>query len=84
MIALRNWSVLYRPQSYSHDGPDLRAKVEDPAPASLRTRSWPAATTRGSPTRPSVPGCARWAVQTARAFVDEFVDAVGCSGVTGT
>jgi hypothetical protein len=29
VIALRNWSVHYRPQSYSHDEPDLRAKVED-------------------------------------------------------
>ncbi len=29
LIALRNWSVHYRPQSYSHDEPDLRAKVED-------------------------------------------------------
>jgi hypothetical protein len=29
VIALRNWSVHYRPQSYSQDEPDLRAKVEE-------------------------------------------------------
>ena len=29
MIALRNWSVHARPQSYGHDEPGLRAKVED-------------------------------------------------------
>jgi hypothetical protein len=77
LIALRNWSVHYRPQSYSHDEPDLRAKVED-----ARVRITENALTAGAnnpwfPDKALGAGCARWAVQTVRAFVDEFVDAVG-------
>jgi hypothetical protein len=79
VIALRNWSVHYRPQSYSHDEPDLRAKVED-----ARARIAENALMAGSnnpwfPDKALGAGCARWAVQTVRAFVDEFVDAVGCA-----
>ena len=79
MIALRNWSVHYRPQSYSHDEPDLRAKVED-----ARARIAENALMAGSnnpwfPDKALGAGCARWAVLTVRAFVDEFVDAVGCA-----
>jgi hypothetical protein len=79
VIALRNWSVHYRPQSYSHDEPDLRAKVED-----ARARIAENALMAGSnnpwfPDKALGAGCARWVVQTVRAFVDEFVDAVGCA-----
>jgi hypothetical protein len=79
VIALRNWSVHYRPQSYSHDEPDLRANVED-----ARSRIAENALMAGSnnplfPDKALDTGCARWAVQTVRAFVDEFVDEVGCA-----
>jgi hypothetical protein len=78
VIALRNWSVHYRPQSYSHDEPDLRAKIED-----ARSRIVENALMTGSnkpwfPDRALGAGCARSAVQTVRAFVDEFVAAMGC------
>ena len=29
VVELRNWSVHYRPQSYSHDEPDRRTRIED-------------------------------------------------------
>ena len=79
VIALRNWSVHYRPQSYSRDEPDLRAKVED-----ARARIPENALMAGSnnpwfPDKALGAGCVRWAVQTVRAFVDEFVDAIGCA-----
>ena len=73
VIALRNWSVHYRPQSYSDGEPDLRAKIEhararitDNALHGRRRQPWFPDTALGA-------GCAQWAVDSVRAFVDEFV-----------
>jgi hypothetical protein len=70
--------VHYRPQNFSHDEPDRRARIED-----ARSRITENALMAGSNNpwfadRALGAGCARWAVQTMRAFVDEFVSAVAC------
>ena len=68
----------YRPQSYSHGEPDLRAKIEhararitDNALMAGANNPWFPDTALGA-------GCAQWAVDTVREFVDEFVVAMGC------
>jgi hypothetical protein len=79
VIKLRNWSVHYRPQSFSHDEPDRRARIED-----ARARIVPENALMAGTNNPWFPdkalgaGCASWALRTVRAFVDEFVTAVGC------
>ena len=78
VIALRNWSVHYRPQSYNHDEPDARAKVEDARARIAENALMASASNPWFPDKALGAGCARWAVQTVRAFVDEFVAAVGC------
>jgi hypothetical protein len=78
VIALRNWSVHYRPQSYSHDEPDLRAKVEDARVRITENALMAGADNPWSTDKALGAGCARWAVDTVRAFVDEFVAAMGC------
>jgi hypothetical protein len=80
VIALRNWSVHYRHRATATTSPTCAPRSRTPARAKTnpKTRSWQARTTRGFPTRPSAPGCARWAAQTVRAFVDQFVTATGC------
>jgi hypothetical protein len=78
VIALRNWSVHYRPQSYSHDEPDLRAKIEDARSRIVENALMTGSNNPWFPDRALGAGCARWAVQTVRAFVDEFVAAMGC------
>jgi hypothetical protein len=79
VIALRNWSVHYRPQSYNQHEPDLRAKVEDARARITENALMAGANNPWFPDRALGVGCARWAVQTVRAFVDGFVDAVGCA-----
>jgi hypothetical protein len=64
VIALRNWSVHYRPQSYSHDEPDLRAKVEDARARITENALMAGANNPWFPDKALGAGCARWAVQT--------------------
>jgi hypothetical protein len=80
VIALRNWSVHYRPQSYSHEEPDLRAKIEDARPRIDQPENALMAGENNPwfPDKALGAGCARWAAQAVRAFVDEFVTAMGC------
>jgi hypothetical protein len=77
VIALRNWSVHYRPQSFSADDPDLR--IEDARARIVPENALMAGTTNlWFPDKALGAGCASWAVRTVREFVDEFVAAVGC------
>jgi len=64
VIALRNLSVQYRPQSYSHDEPDLRAKVEDARARITENALMAGANNPWFPDKALGAGCARWAVQT--------------------
>lgn len=72
LIALRNWQVHYYPSNVSEDSPHaLQAKLE--------RRFQPNALMTGSgnawfPDKALGAGCAEWAVATARAFADDFVD----------
>jgi hypothetical protein len=79
VIALRNWSVHYRPQSYGHDEPDLRARVEDARSRIAENVLMAGSNNPWFPDKALGAGCAGWAVQTVRAFVDEFVDAICCA-----
>jgi hypothetical protein len=70
--------VHYRPQSYSDDERDLRANVEDARARIVENALMAGSNNPWFPDKALGAGCARWAVQTVRAFVDEFVTAMGC------
>lgn len=76
VISLRNWSVHYRPLTFSHDEPDLR--LEDARARIAENGLMLGAGNPWFPERALGAGCARWAVQTMRVYVDEFVEVVGC------
>ena len=76
LIDLRNWSVHYRPRTMSADNPYTRFD---------QARTWftenvlmAGSKNTWFPDKALGADCARWAVKTVRAFVDEFVDTVGC------
>jgi hypothetical protein len=71
--------VHYRPQSYSHDEPDRRTRIEDARPRIVPSNAlMQGAANPWFPEHALGAGCAAWSVRTVRRFVDEFVDAVGC------
>jgi hypothetical protein len=76
VVDLRNWSVHYRPRWVSAEDQDtqfdhVRGRFADNAFMAGSGNTW-------FPDHALGAGCAGWAVQSVRAFVDEFVAVIGC------
>ncbi len=76
LVKLRNWSVHYRPRTVSEKDPHklidhVQGRFADNAFMAGSKNTW-------FPDHALGAGCAGWAVDTARAFADEFVTLVGC------
>ena len=75
VIKLRNWLIHYEPRTLGEESPDqridhIRGRFVDNPLLGRPGATW-------FPNHALSAGCAAWAVQSVRAFVDEFTQAIG-------
>ena len=77
VIRLRNWLIHYKPRTVGEESPDtlidhMRGRFVDNPLLGGAGATW-------FPDHALSAGCAAWAVQSVRAFVDEFAQVIGCT-----